>query len=257
LFIVAGVVMNMIAAFVLLYAVGVVEGENSRPTVVGSVEEGWGADDAGIRAGDRIVSLAGQKTDKWDQLQVQILKHKGESVEIVVERDGELTTFPEVRIQVGDEGLGYLGVRSTNEIDHRDIGFLGGFAFAGRETGNMVALIFEGIGLMFSRDVPLTGAQGVAGPVGIVQISAEVVESGLTSYLWFLALISVNFALLNMLPLLPLDGGHVVVSIVEGVRGRSISLRTFERISMFGLMLFALLFFVAMYNDVSRIFTGW
>jgi regulator of sigma E protease len=71
-----------------------------------------------------------------------------------------------------------------------------------------------------------------------------------------LALISINLALVNMLPLLPLDGGHVVLNIVERIRGRSISLRLFERISTVGLALFALLFVVAMYNDVGRIITG-
>jgi len=253
LFIVAGVLMNMLAAVVFLYAVGVVEGENWRTTEIGGVTEGGGAATAGIEEGDRIVSLAGEEIDRWNQLQVEILKHKGESIQVVVERDGEVVTFPEVEVRVGEDGLGQLGVRSTTEIGHRDIGPLEGVAFAGRETGNMVVLIFEGIGMMFSRDVPLTGSQGVAGALGIVQISAEVVKSGLTSYLWFLALISVNFALLNMLPLLPLDGGHFILNIAERLRGRSISLRTFERISMFGFALFGVLFFVAMYNDIVRI----
>jgi len=110
---------------------------------------------------------------------------------------------------------------------------------------------------MFSGDVPVTGSQGLAGPVGIVQISADALAGGWASYAWFLALISINLALLNMLPLLPLDGGHVLLSIIERIRGRSISLRVFERVSMVGLALFVMLFLVAMYNDVGRIFTGW
>ena len=89
-----------------------------------------------------------------------------------------------------------------------------------------------------------------------MQISADVVQGGYGQYLFFLALISINLALLNMLPLLPLDGGHFVYSIVERIRGRAISLRVFERVSMVGLALFALLFVVAMYNDVGRLITG-
>ena len=124
-----------------------------------------------------------------------------------------------------------------------------------RTYGDMVRLIFDGIGMMFTGDVPVTGSQGLAGPVGIVQISERGLPRAAT-YLTLVALISINLALLNMLPLLPLDGGHVVFSIVERIRGRSISLRVFERISMVGLVSSWPAVLVAMYNDIGRIFTG-
>ncbi len=87
----------------------------------------------------------------------------------------------------------------------------------------MGLLIFKGIGMMFTGQVPVTGSQGLAGPVGIIQLSSEAVQGGY--YLMLLALISVNLAILNMLPLLPLDGGHVLFSIIERIRGRSLSLQ--------------------------------
>jgi regulator of sigma E protease len=118
----------------------------------------------------------------------------------------------------------------------------------------MVKLIFKGIGMMFTGQAPVTGSQGLAGPVGIIQLSSEAVQGGY--YLMLLALISINLAILNMLPLLPLDGGHVLFSIIERIRGRSISLRVFERISMVGFVLFMLLFIVATSNDIGRIFGG-
>ena len=90
--------------------------------------------------------------------------------------------------------------------------------------------------------------------MGIIQLSSDAVEGGY--YLSLLALISINLAILNMIPLLPLDGGHVLFSIIERVRRKSLSLRTFERISMVGLVLFAILFIVATSNDVGRIFGG-
>jgi regulator of sigma E protease len=71
-----------------------------------------------------------------------------------------------------------------------------------------------------------------------------------------LALISINLAILNMLPLLPLDGGHVLFSLIEKIRGRPVSLRTFERISLVGFGLFLILFLVATSNDIGRIVTG-
>jgi regulator of sigma E protease len=256
LFIVAGVLMNLIVAFILLWIVGGAQGESWRTNEVAEVTAGSGAAEAGIQAGDRIVSLAGRPTATWEDLQWEILKHKNETITVVVERDGALK---ELQAHVGesDKGTAYLGVGSTTNVEHRALGFGASFLFAGRETANTVTMIFEGIGMMFTRDVPATGSEGLAGPVGIVQISADAFSGGFASYLWFLALISVNLALLNMLPLLPLDGGHVVLSIVERIRGRNISLRVFERVSMAGLALFGVLFLVAMYNDVGRIFTGY
>ena len=136
----------------------------------------------------------------------------------------------------------------------RDLGFFSGFAYAARTTADMVVLIFKGIGMMFSGEVAVTGDQGLAGPLGIIDLSVDAFQGGY--YLMLLALISINLAILNMLPLLPLDGGHVLWSIIERIRGKSLSLRVFERISMVGLFLFALLFLVATSNDIGRLIPG-
>ena len=256
LFIVAGVAMNAVIAYLLLYAVGVTQGENWRGTVIAEVAENSAAAAAGIQPGDRVVRFAGVEVDTWEELTMEIIASKGKTVEIVVERGGALEGL-QAELGVNEQGTAYLGVTSTTDIEHRAIGPGEGFAYAGRETLSAVVVIFRGIGWMFSGNVPVTGPQGLAGPVGIVQISADALAGGWASYAWFLALISINLALLNMLPLLPLDGGHVLLNVIERIRGRSISLRVFERISMVGLALFVMLFFVAMYNDVGRIFTGW
>jgi regulator of sigma E protease len=255
LFIVAGVAMNVIVAFAILYALGVTQGEYVTSTVVSAVTVGSGAEKGGIKEGDRIVSIAGHETSTWEEMTLQIIPRANETVTVVVERGSKQIKLDGVEIRKSEKGVGELGVKATAS-EHRDIGLLDGFGYAGRMTADTVALIFKSIGWMFSGDVPVTGSQGLAGPVGIVQISKYYVQSGFASYLGFLALISINLALLNMLPLLPLDGGHVVLSIIERIRGRSISLRVFERVSTVGLALFALLFLVAMYNDVGRIFTG-
>jgi regulator of sigma E protease len=253
LFIVAGVVMNAIVALGLLYIVGVVDGESWRSTVVGEVVAGGGAEEAGMLAGDRIVSIDGKQVDRFDELQIETLKHKGETVTLEVQRSGSASLLTiEVQVAAGADGLGHMGILSTETLQHRDISALEGFSYAGR----LVGVIFDGIGMMFTRDVPVMGSNGVAGPVGIVQMSQQAVESGFTTYLWFVAMISINLALLNMLPLLPLDGGHFVYAIVERIRGRALSLKVFERVSLVGFALFLLLFLVAAYNDIGRIFTG-
>ncbi len=251
LFIVAGVAMNMVVAFALVYAVGLTQGETITSTVIEKVEAGTPAAAAAVQPGDRIVDVAGKSTDSWEDVRTVILTHPGETVVIEVERAGasiELTA----NLAEQEDGTGYLGVQPA--IEQRDLGAVSAFGYAGRTVGSIVVLIIRGIGMMFTGEVPVTGSQGLAGPVGIIQLSTEAVQGGY--YLMLLALISVNLAILNMLPLLPLDGGHVLFSIIERIRGRSLSLRTFERISMVGFALFVLLFIVATSNDIGRIFGG-
>jgi len=251
LFIVAGVVMNMIIAFILIWIVGAAQGEGVTTTVVESVQAGTPAAVAGVQPGDRIVSIAGDETDSWEEVRTEILTKPGETVTVVVDRAGVLTELTVV-IQEREDGTGFLGISPTGEV--RDLGFASGFGYAARTTGSMVVLIFKGIGMMFSGEVSVTGDEGLAGPIGIIDLSMDAVEGGY--YLMLLALISINLAILNMLPVLPLDGGHVLWSIIERIRGRSLSLRVFERISMVGLAIFVLLFLVATSNDISRLIPG-
>jgi regulator of sigma E protease len=251
IFIVAGVALNMVVAFLLIYAVGLAQGESLTSTVIEKVDAGTPAAAAGVQSGDRIVSVDGKSTASWEEVRTQILTNPGETVIVVVERAGaqlELTA----EIQKREDGTGYLGVQPA--VEHKDLGVIGALGYAGKTVGSMVVLIFKGIGMMFSGQVKVTGSQGLAGPVGIIQLSSEAFQGGY--YLMLLALISVNLAILNMLPLLPLDGGHVLFSIVERIRGRSLSLRVFQRISMVGFALFLLLFLVATSNDIGRIFGG-
>jgi regulator of sigma E protease len=100
----------------------------------------------------------------------------------------------------------------------------------------------------------VTGDGGdVSSPVGIVQGSSEAVEQGTDTYLWVLGLISLSLALLNLLPLLPLDGGHIAFSLVEGIRGRAVAREVYERVSVVGIAVVLLLFFIGLSNDIGRL----
>ncbi len=251
LFIIAGVTMNMVVAFLLLWGVSAVQGDTVFSAVVSSIEKGMPAEEAGLQPGDRIVGLDGIAMSSYEDVRTYILTNPGKTVTIAVERAGK-TLELSARIQKQADGTGRLGFSPTSE--HKTFGFAGSFSNAGRMTGEMTSLIFKGIGMMFTGKVPVTGSQGLAGPVGIIQLSSEAYQGGY--YLSLLALISINLAILNMIPLLPLDGGHVLFSIIERVRGKSLSLRLFERISLIGLAVFVLLFIVATSNDIGRIFSG-
>ncbi|MBU2603432.1 MAG: M50 family metallopeptidase [Actinobacteria bacterium] len=249
-FIVAGVTMNVVVAFFLLFFVGL-QGYFEPTTVVDRVEAGSAAADAGVLVGDRFVSIGADTTDEWFSVQQAILSRAGERVDIVVDRAGTHVTLS-AEIGLREDGTGVLGVGPVGE--KVDPGVLESLAFARDRTGELFAITFSGIGMMFKGEVPVTGSDGLAGPVGIVSISSEAFRSGY--FLSLLAFISVQLAILNMLPLLPLDGGHVLFSLIEKGLGRAVSLRTFERVSAVGISLFLLLLIVATGNDIGRLFGG-
>jgi regulator of sigma E protease len=100
------------------------------------------------------------------------------------------------------------------------------------------------------------GREEISSPVGISQTLAQSSERGIEDYLWVLGLISLSLALMNMLPLLPLDGGHIAFSLVEGIRGRAVAREVYERVSAVGIVLVVLLFFIGISNDVGRLDGG-
>ena len=95
------------------------------------------------------------------------------------------------------------------------------------------------------------GRSQLSGPVGIVQVSQEQLQVGLTHYLEILAFVSMSLALLNLLPLLPLDGGHILFSLIEAVRRRALAREVYERVSVVGFALILLILVIAFSNDVS------
>lgn len=250
LFIVAGVSMNVVTAFVLLFVLGT-QGYFEPTTVVDRIAPSSAAEQAGIAPGDRIVEIAGVKTPDWADVQETIFTRPGEEVPVVVERAGERIELKAV-IGAREDGHGLLGVGPVGR--QVDPGFFDSLSFAGKRTAELFTVTFTGIKMMFTGEAPVTGSDGLAGPVGIVSISSEAFRGGY--FLSFLAFISIQLAILNMLPLLPLDGGHVLFSLIEKVLGRAVSLRTFERVSAVGISLFLLLFVVATGNDFTRLFGG-
>ena len=103
------------------------------------------------------------------------------------------------------------------------------------------------------RIVTGSGRKDISSPVGIVQGSSDAAKQGATSYIEVLALISLSIALLNLLPLLPLDGGHIAFSVIEGIRGRAVAREVYERVSVVGIALVLLLFVIGLSNDIGHL----
>jgi regulator of sigma E protease len=201
------------------------------------------AQSIGLKPGDRIVAIDGQPVQA-DEIAATIGDSTGKPLTLTIRRNGEELTLGPVSAQVVDDRyrLGFA-------LQGAGLGFFPAAGQAVKVTGLVAQEIVKSLG----RLVTGSGRDEVSSPIGITRASSDAVERGTDSYLWVLGLISLSLALLNLLPLLPLDGGHILFTLIEGARGRFLRREIYERVSMVGLALVLLLFFVGLSNDIGKL----
>jgi regulator of sigma E protease len=242
----AGPLTNLVFAIVLLAVVFMLGVPSKVDRTIATVDPGTPAAEI-VRAGDTIVAIDGQPVE-GDQISEKIRGSNGEPVSLTVERGGkEVSVQARPRLIEGAYRLGF-----TLGVIYESYGPWDALKLAGERTWEATSAIGASLG----RIVTGEGRKDVASPVGIVQASSETLEAGFREYLGILALISLSLALLNLLPLLPLDGGHIAFSLAEGVRGRAIPRAAYERASAIGILIVLFLFFIGLTNDVNRIRGG-
>ena len=189
------------------------------------------AAEAGLRPGDRIVAVDGRTVDAEGVVDA-IQGSDGRPLVFTVERGGNRIELRPVRAERVEAS-----------------GFFDSAWIALRFTGEVTGEIGKSIGRLVTGE----GRKEISSPVGIVQGSSEAVQEGTETYLRVLGLISLSLALLNLLPLLPLDGGHIAFSLAEGIRGRAVAREIYERVSVVGIAVVLLLFFIGLTNDIGRL----
>jgi regulator of sigma E protease len=201
------------------------------------------AQTVGLQAGDRIVAIDGRRVQA-DEIAQTISDSAGRALVLTVVRDGEERELGPVEPVLVD-GRYRLGF----SLDGEGLGLFAAVGRAVEVTGIVAKEIVKSLGRLLTGE----GRDEVSSPIGITQASSDAIERGTDSYLWVLGLISLSLALLNLLPLLPLDGGHILFTLVEGARGRFVRREIYERVSMVGLAVVLLLFFVGLTNDIGKL----
>jgi regulator of sigma E protease len=242
----AGPLANVLVAFAILFVVFAVSGGPSqRPTAeVAVVESGTPAAAAGLQPGDHIVAVNGRRTSTFDAASHLIRSSRGAAVTLTVLRNGRrVAVGPRRTVKLG--GRWIFGFEPAAKIVPYSTGRAA--SAAGSNLWGVVTGTATGLRGLFSSQ----GRSNLSGPVGIVEVSQQQLQVGLTHYLLILAFVSMSLALLNLLPLLPLDGGHILFSLIESVRRRALAREVYERVSVVGIAFILLIFLIAFSNDVS------
>jgi regulator of sigma E protease len=241
----AGPLTNVLIAFVLFFVVYATGAPSSTPsTEVAQVQAHTPAAAAGLEEGDRIVAVDHRRTRTFGHVATAIGSSRGGPITVTVERDGETLTLGPRRT-VNKNGRWVWGFVPATVLVSHPIG--ASARLAARDCWLVVSGTVASIRGLFHSG---RGAE-ISGPVGVVRTSEQFLRVGVQWYLQLLGLISMSLALFNLLPLLPLDGGHILVSLLEGVRGRALPQRVYERMSTLGMTLILLVTVIAFANDLG------
>ncbi|CAN5835734.1 sigma E protease regulator RseP [soil metagenome] len=215
------------------------------------------AGQAGLRAGDRVLTAGGRDVSTWQEFVAVIERSPGAPVPLVVERDGQrlnIRVTPHDRvldsgIRVGriDVAVPWLSIDA--QLPRQRPNPLQAMARGATQTWEVTALTVDFLGGMFTGR---HSARNVGGPIMIGQLSGRFARAGVEAFLGFMAILSVNLAVLNLLPIPVLDGGHLVFLGIEAVRGRALSFEQRMRLTQVGFVFIILLMAWAIGNDLLR-----
>lgn len=255
--VIAGPLFNFlfaVLAFAVLYMVGV----PSLTTEIGSVQAGSPAEAAGIRAGDTVVAIDGRGVIRWGELAETIANSKGRELVVRVQRDGalqDLRVKPEMTrgksIFGEDMDTWKIGVGASKNtfIDRQNP--LRALWSGIEQTWNITELTVISIVKMVQG---IVSPDSLGGPIAIAQMAGAHVKKGIMNFVFFMALLSINLAVLNLFPIPVLDGGHLLFFLIELVTGKEVNIRWRERAQQVGFFILVMLMIFVFYNDIMRIF---
>jgi len=249
----AGVIMNTILAFFIFSAIGFFQGspEINNDSLISEVVPNNPADLAGLISGDRIIKIDDSSIDSWEDLTNYIKARPNTELNLVIERGREkfnLDIITTTRID-GLDSIGVIGIYP--EILYADMTFGEALGTGWSRTKDSFGMILISLKMLGSGEASV---KDFGGPIMIAQLAGQTAEAGLIPFLTFMALLSVNLAFLNILPIPVLDGGHILIHLIEALINRPLNLKARIIIQQIGMAFILILMVTIIFQDISRLF---
>lgn len=261
---VAGPAANYLFAILVFTSIFMALGKMDFPPVVGSVIKGSAAEQGGIQANDRILTINGHKINNFKDINYEVTLAVDGKADVVLLRDGaekeiSLNLVP-VEMENSDgttTSQVMLGIKSLSimEVDHERLGFFAALHDASVETADITMATLRGVGQMITGK---RGGEDVGGIIRIAEMSGDITkQNGILDFVVFMALLSINLGLINLFPIPMLDGGHIVINLIELVTRRELGVKFKEILFKTGFALIMALMIFATWNDVVRLINRW
>lgn len=256
----AGVMMNILLTLFVSSGIFFTYGNAYRPAVIDSVMAGAPAATAGLMSGDRIVAIDGQAVKGWDQVVARVSGITQGTVRIEFERQGqrqERTLSPQTAeapnpITGVTRKVGRIGVYVRDSVAREPVGLVDAIGFGGRATWAMTTNVVQVLGGLVAGDV---SPRNLGGPIAIARTSVQAARNGAETLWSLIAFLSLNIAILNLVPIPVLDGGQILLVLAEKAKGKAFSVRTRETFARIGVLAVLALIILVTFNDVRSFFT--
>ncbi len=258
LIVAAGPFFNILLALIIFYGIFQISGMLILKSSIGEVNEGTPAYRTGLKKGDLVVSIDGVKISTWEDMAKMITTSKGKTLSISVIRSNsmrvvDVTPEPKIFKNIFNEDIEryVIGVTASGDFFTKDLNVFQALSQSFIQTYQITALTIKGVVKLFQGTV---SPKTLGGPIMIAQMAGQEARAGVVNFIFFIALISINLAILNFLPIPVLDGGHLLFFFVEAVTGHPVSIKIREIAQQAGIFVLILLMIYVFYNDIARVF---
>ena len=258
LIVATGPLFNILLALIIFFGIFQISGLLILKPGIGDVNEGSPAYMAGLKKDDLVVSIDGVDISSWEDMANAIMASKGKTLAISVLRGDTVLTknvTPEVKKfkNIFNEEVDryVIGITASGEIFKKDLNFFQAFSESINQTYQITALTIKGVVKLFQGTV---SPKTLGGPIMIAQMAGQQAKEGVVNLIFFIALISINLAILNFLPIPVLDGGHLLFFFIEAIKGSPVSVKVREISQQAGIFVLILLMIYVFYNDIARVF---
>ncbi len=255
----SGPFFNLVFAALLFYVV-FVSGYSVLSTKVGSVEKGYPAYEAGIREGDIIVNIEGRQVGEWSDIMEAMMDSRPGPLRFTVSRAGKLVNMVITPKETESKNIfgepikrKVIGITASNEMIAKKDTLLGAAAKAFYQTYNLSRITVVGIVKLVMGSI---SPKNVGGPLLILEVAGKQAKEGVTSLIYFVAIISINLGIVNLLPIPILDGGHILFHIIEIITRKRMSQRWVDIAQKVGMGILVAVMVLAFFNDIMRIVVG-